>query len=79
MLSLSAYYHNGNCLNESARDFLLQLDYFGIAVMISGSTVAPFYYGFMCEQGYYLVYSGIVWFFCTLAALAVLTPSLMKS
>lgn len=75
MLSLSAYYHNGNCKNEGTRDFLLQLDIAGIAVMISGSTVAPFYYGLMCETKYYLLYSGIVWFFCTVAAVLVMSPS----
>lgn len=78
-MSISAYYHNGCCENEKKRDFLLQLDYVGIAVMISGSTVAPFYYGLMCETHWYLLYSLVVWLFCIAAAIMIMSPEQMKT
>jgi hypothetical protein len=47
--------------------------------MISGSCVAPFYYGLMCEKLYFFIYTSIVCFFCTIAVLAIMNPELMNS
>ena len=58
---------------------MLKVDYVGIAIMISGSTFAPFYYGLICEQHNFLLYSGIVLFFCFLAAVAIMSQSYWNS
>ena len=45
---------------------LRKLDYIGICLMICGSTTAPVYYGFMCEESRFWgkVYLVQVWLFC---------------
>lgn len=35
------------------------MDYAGICFLISGSTYAPFFYGFYCNQFYAIVYIGL--------------------
>ena len=50
MMSASAYYHIFYCENAERRALLRCFDYSGICIMIGGSTTAPFYYGFMCDE-----------------------------
>ena len=74
MLLFSAYYHNGCCQSHGAREFLLRLDYVGISVMISGSSIPPFYYSLMCEQTSYIQYYSIVLAACSGAAILMMNP-----
>jgi len=74
-MSASAYFHL--FLAESAERFsyLRRFDFVGIAIMISGSTTSPFYYGFMCEENWFWgqVYLCQVWGFCLVATVVTLT------
>lgn len=79
MYSFSAYYHNGCCKGQDTKDFLLRFDYVGIAVMISGSSVPPFYYTMMCEPLQFHFYSAIVWACTSAAAILIMNPNLMQN
>ena len=49
-------------------------DLIGICIMICGSTTAPFYYGFMCEENQWgFIYLAQVWTFCIIATILTLT------
>jgi predicted membrane channel-forming protein YqfA (hemolysin III family) len=44
----SATFHTLSCLGLSWSNFLIQIDYLGIGVLISGASIAPAYYGHRC-------------------------------
>ena len=76
---LSAIFHGGCCQSEATRDYLLQLDYVGVAIAIFGNSVAPFYYGMMCDRNNFYFYSGIVLLSSCLAAFVSTTRCMLKT
>ena len=49
-LSLSATFHLYSAMSAKAHSFLSRLDYAGISVLIFGSVVPVYWYGFACEE-----------------------------
>jgi hypothetical protein len=76
---LSAIFHGGCCQSEATRDYLLQLDYVGVAIAMFGNTIAPFYYGMMCDRHNFYFYSGIVLLSNSLAAFISTTRCMLKT
>lgn len=56
----STVYHMFLCKNEKYFNRLLKLDYSGISLLISGSTLPPYYYGFYCHFHYAVLYITLV-------------------
>ena len=76
MMGTSAYFHLFLCQNQDCMVKLQKLDYTGIAVMISGCTFPPFYYGFYCNEMIFWrnLWIGQVWICCAIALLATYCP-----
>ena len=49
-MSASAVFHQFQCMSQEDMDTFLKFDLIGICIMICGSSVAPIYYTFMCED-----------------------------
>jgi channel protein (hemolysin III family) len=67
--SLSSIFHLFTCHSEEAHTFLSRLDYGGIVILIGGSTIPPYIYGFYCGKLWYFgVFYTIAWDTMCLAA-----------
>jgi adiponectin receptor len=67
-LSFSAIFHLFYCHSPAACHHLNKLDYGGIVLLISGSTLSTVYYGTRCDgvvRNYYLLFSGLMGAICT--------------
>lgn len=51
--SLSSIFHLFTCHSDEAHTFLSRLDYGGIVILIGGSTIPPYIYGFYCGKLWY--------------------------
>lgn len=54
----SSIFHCFYCISPAVYKVLIRLDYAGICFLISGSTYAPYFYGFYCNKMYAIIYSG---------------------
>jgi len=76
-MGASAYYHLYGTISCHEMKFLRKYDYGGICIMICGSTTAPFYYGFMCDDSFFWgkVYMAQVYACCLFALYVTLWKS----
>jgi len=80
-MGASAYYHMFNTIGAREMKFLRKYDYSGICIMIMGSSTAPFYYGFMCDDSFFYgkLYLIQVYACCLFALYVTLFQSSEKS
>jgi adiponectin receptor len=71
----STIYHTFHPVSDSVAKFLNKIDYVGIAILISGSSVPPIYYGFHCLHSLRFLYLFIVLIFAILATYLALSDT----
>lgn len=51
-LGFSTTYHLFFVKSEHVQSWMSRMDYAGISILIAGSTIPPYYYGFYCKEEY---------------------------
>ena len=76
-LGLSAFFHLFSCHSEECHTLLSRLDYGGIVILIGGSTIPPYIYGFYCGKLWYfgVFYTVVIDTICLIAFICSLLPS----
>ena len=64
-LFFSSMFHLFYVKNKTTNKYLLRMDYAGISILIAGSTIPGYFYGFYCNQFFGYLYVSLTLCTCT--------------